>query len=211
MRITNNVRHLLLFFVLCPGFWWGIINSTNVFREIGKSPHYFQGKLGSIYSYERTERIKATKNANVDLGLPGRLVGGFFFNEFTIVVDEFFDLTSFLSPRFFFQAGDGSLMSPPRTEPIPLVLFPAWVLGIITIVRKKNFGLLKILIILVFIPYILGQKNLVFLWPVMILYIFIAREGIMNIGNIKTKNNYLHLFVVYGVFVVLRSFYLLLR
>lgn len=137
-----------------------------------------------------------------------RSAGGsrFFYNKSLILVDEFFDFTSYLSPRIYFQAGDGTPLSPNSTEPIAGLLFIFFVFGVCRYLKKDNYKMLTLVFIVGILTYIIGQRKFPFLLPLAILYAFIAYDMVLALS--KNKKLTIALVLALNVFLSIRMFML---
>ena len=88
-----------------------------------------------------------------------------FYNKALILINEFFRFISFLSPKYYFRYG------------ILILLFPLWLLGIIVLIKKKKVKIFVVLFIFCFVSYLLDQRNLNYLFPIGLAYLYIACEG----------------------------------
>jgi len=193
---VNISSLLLLLLAASPGFWWALFQPGKVFSEWQKSPLYFQAKISSLFSEERLLRLGSLRWANIDEATSEIFISRFFYNKLTVFVDEFFSFTSFLSPRFYFQAGDGSGFSPPGIEPIPIFLFPLWVYGLLKLVKGRRFRAIYLLLLFGFGAFLFGQRTLAYLWPVLLVNIYIAKEGLVAVSKSRTKA-----FLILGIFI----------
>jgi hypothetical protein len=92
-----------------------------------------------------------------------------YYNKALILINEFFRFISFLSPKYYFRYG------------ILILLFPLWLLGIITLIKKKKVKIFVLLFILCFVSYLLDQRSLNYLFPIGLSYLYIACEGIYSL------------------------------
>lgn len=192
-------RTFKLIVFLSPEFWWLVFKLPSILSEWISIPNYFFSRLQNIFTEERLVNIGIMRWANLDSGIL-KILSKFMYNRAMILVDEFFGYLSYFSPRFYFQSGDGSKFSPPGIEPIPLILFPLFVLGIVESVRKKSLKIFLLLILFALIPFILGTRSFAFLWPMAALYIYISSVGVSTLKESYRKTLLIILFT-YGVFL----------
>jgi hypothetical protein len=195
-----------LFFLLSPAFVFIILSPVNFLQEIAGFPTYLKSNIVSFVSPERLEFVEEVRwNAFSESreDLPSQL----YYNKGYYLIDNFFGYLTFLSPRSYFQAGDGTGFSPKGVEPIGIPLFLFFILGILTLVRKKDFKLFVISFIFGFIAFLAGRKNLAFLFPVLITYLLIAFEGFKDFYPEKRKL-WVILLSLYALFLYGRIFLL---
>lgn len=207
--MSKKIFFLLL--ILTPGFWFTFLQPQKVFTELSKSPKYFETKINSMFSTERMTNLNTLKEIGGERSLVNIVMPEIFYNRISILVDEFFSYTSFITPRFYFQAGDGGKLSPPNTEPIAAILFPMWLFGIVVLIKKKKFLIIYLLFGFALLAFMFGQRDMAFLWPVLIINLYISQAGIFSINNIKLRNFYFLIFLIYGLFIDVRSIYMLTR
>ncbi len=192
--LKSSFKELLLLFVVSPVFFWTIWHLPLFVSEWSKIFSYTQGNLSSILAKDKLQYVE-------DMRWNSPL-SGLIYNKGLVLVDDFFSYLSFFSPRFYFQAGDGTGFSPPSVEPVAGPLFVFWVLGLISFIRKKNFRFFALLFILGLPAFLAGRRNIAFLLPVLLLYIFIAYEGIKNFLSSKNKKFIFIAYVVYSLFLI---------
>ena len=192
------MRKFLFIFLLAvsPGFWWILFQPISVVSELQKSPVYIEKKINSLFDDERVVRIGRLRWAHVEESEFKIFLSRAFYNKLMIFVDEFFSFTSFLSPRIYFQAGDGSGFSPPGIEPIPIILFPFWIYGILRLIKERRYRAIYLLLLFGFGAFLFGQRKLTYLWPVLLVNIYFAKEGLAAISKSRTRT-----FLILGIFV----------
>jgi hypothetical protein len=196
----------ILFFLLSPAFLFIILSPANFFREIGGFPTYLKSNINSFVSPERlsyVEEVRWNAFGKSREDLPSQL----YYNKGYYLIDNIFGYFSFISPRIYFQAGDGTGFSPKGVEPIAIPLFLFFILGILALVKKKDFKLLLFALIFGFVAFLVGRKNLAFLFPVLITYILIAFEGFKGFYPQKRKL-WVVLLSLYALFLYGRIFLL---
>lgn len=175
-RISFKSIKLPVFVVilsLTSGIYWNLFNVRYIVSEWLKLPTYTISNVQNLFTPSALLKIEETRwNAFGD----GRedLLSKVYYNKAYLILDKFFDYTTFLSPRFYFQAGDGTRFSPPGVEPIVGILFPFFVFGIIKLVKEKSWKLLFACLIFSLVAFLAGQKNLAYLLPVLIFYVYIS-------------------------------------
>ena len=119
------------------------------------------------------------------------------YNKALFVVQEFFDFVQYAQPKLYFLAGDGSVFSPRRLEPISSLLFPFWLLGILKVLKEiKSYRLLTTIYLLgIFLAYASGQKNLALLFPILILNVYISTVGLRDFKRV------IPLVLTYGLYI----------
>ncbi|TSC88462.1 MAG: hypothetical protein G01um101416_130 [Microgenomates group bacterium Gr01-1014_16] len=123
------------------------------------------------------------------------LLSRILYNKSLFVLNEFFDFIQYAQPKLYFLAGDGSVFSPRRLEPISSLLFPFWILGILKIIKDKKFLVPSAYCLFMLIGYASGQKNLALLFPVLILNVYISTLGL------KDHKRIIPIILIYGVYI----------
>lgn len=196
----------ILFFLLSPAFVFIILSPLNFFKEIFGFPSYLKSNISSFVSPERLAYVEEVRWNAFGEGRED-LTSQLYYNKGYYLVDNLFGYFSFLSPRIYFQAGDGTGFSPKGVEPIAIPLFLFFVLGILALVKKKDFRLLIISFVFGFIAFLAGRKNLTFLFPVLITYVLIAYEGFEGFYP-KKRKLWIVLLSLYALFLYGRIFLL---
>jgi len=185
--------------VISPGFWFLLLNFTKVITEWIRLPLYFDQKFQSVFTGERLVSMGLMRWAEIEKVGWIRIFSKILYNRFDILIDEFFGFLAIFSPRIYFQAGDGSQFSPAIVEPIPFLLFPLFIFGIIKTVSvrpKVKWGYIFVAMTI----YLSGVKNFSFLFPIFIYYLYLASKG-FGMLNVRYKKYLLPLLIVYSLFV----------
>lgn len=207
--ITNPKPRFFLLLVLTPAVWWFVGHLNLVVLEWSKTPIYFEVKRSSIFNEQKLAPIKEFRWKAFG-GERGSLLGRFFYNKLMVFFDQLFDWTTFLAPRLYFQAGDGTQFSPPEIEPIPSLLFVFWLWGLIDIFEKRDLKSILAIFLSGLPGFALGQKTLAFLFPTLLIYLCIVNNGI-GLAVRRQKNLTISLLVIYffySLFLFGRMIYL---
>jgi hypothetical protein len=184
---------------------WTSLQPVHLIKEWGNLPNYLVEKKTNLFSEERVKYIEDLRWANVKY-TGSDFKSRFFYNKGTVLVDEFFNFVTFLSPRAYFQSGGGSQFSPPGVEPIPGVFFLFFMLGLIYILEKRKFKVFYFLIVFTLLPYLSGRRNMAFMLPTLIFYVYITYLGIDR--YISKKNLVYGIYVISGLYLLGRSYWL---
>jgi hypothetical protein len=210
-KISEILRKRIYFFLLLllsPGFWWVISQPVNVSTELAKFPVSAKRKITSIFSDEKLRYVEEMR-WNAFGEEKDELISRLYYNKASVVVNDSFEYLSLLSPRIYFQAGDGTGFSPPGVEPVPFFGFVFWISGLIVLVKKKEFKTLSLLLVSPFFGFLAGARNLVYLFPVLVLYVYIASRGMeVLLGKHKKKKLVIGLLIAYGIFIISRALWL---
>lgn len=177
--LRKNLKFVVLF-LLCAGFITLVFKFPSLLMEWRKSPEYFVNNPKNFFSNDSLIKLQETRwNA---FG-PERedVLSKVYYNKGFILVDRFFDYLTFLSPRFYFQAGDGTTSSPFGVEPLAVILFIPFVLGILEMLKNRNYRPIIFVLLFSLFAFILGKKSMPFLFPVMIIYLYIATKQLKNL------------------------------
>lgn len=198
---VKNIFFLIL--LTSPGFWQVLFQPQAFFSQVIQFPKYATQTIKSkLQSTEYATRLQEIRWGGRALHREDFVSKALYFRHI-IVINEIFEFIQNASPKFFFLAGDGSNFTPRRIEPISSILFPFWIIGVITLINKKSIKAGLLFLVFSFIGYISGHKNLVFLFPLFLLQIYICSVGVSRFGK-KT-----HAVIgVYGIYISLMNLWL---
>ncbi len=203
----KKIKNILFAVVVAPIFLWLFIHPGKVLSEWKNIPSYFSSNIHSLTSTDKLSKINEER-WNAFGSEREDLLSKVYYNKGTALMDDLFSALSYLSPRIYFQSGEGSSLSPPRIEPIAIPLFLFWILGLVDLLRNKKFKPILLALLFALTTYIFGQRNMAFLFPIAIIYLFISLRGIEVIKSTKfRKTIYISLFV-YGLYLLGRVFLL---
>lgn len=203
----TKLKYVIFIILLCPVLILMVIHRGELVNTWGKIPGNIRMNFSSLISQDKTDKVDVERwnafgPAREDL--PSRL----FYNKGLVLVDDAFSFLTYFSPRFYFQAGDGTNFSPSNTEPLAVPLFFFWVIGVISLIKTSRFRPLLAVLIFGIIAFFAGQRNFAFLFPVLALYLYISFLGIESVKNVRTRNIIYIAFAVYGLFLLGRMFLL---
>jgi hypothetical protein len=210
LKIKKIVRKKPYFLVVLstPLIWWLTLSPFAVFRVWGSYPSALRNSIDNIFSQDRLTYIEQMRWDSFSLD-KNDFSSRLFFNKGTLLINDFFDYLSYLAPDFYFHAGDGRNFSPKGVEPIAGFLFFFWLIGVIHLVKQNKFMIIVFPLIVGFLAFIAGQKNLAMLFPVGFTYVFIVSEGIRQFKG-KTFSNHIYIFsFTFGIYLLLRSLWLI--
>lgn len=200
MKIKNI---FILLIVISPFFWWQFITNKNkIFSEYRQIPNYINNKISSIFRDTRSIDEFRWNDITKD-NRP--FWGKFFYNKSHLLVSESIIYLNNLNPRFYFQSGSGQADSPPKIEPIAILLLPCAFLGLYKLVNKYKFKYLLIGLLSVFFGYITGQYNLYFLFPTALFYLYCSAYEI-SFWKYKNQKYFLSFLITYSLYIFLRVF-----
>ena len=123
-------------------------------------PQNFEHKIDSVF---------ALYNLRYSVELVTASYTRIFYNKFTVLVSEFFRALTFLTPSFYF------------CNIFLFLFFPFWLAGILYLIKVGDFQIFIKLLLVTLIVYLMGEKNIFFLWPIAIFYIYFIFIGIKQI------------------------------
>lgn len=189
-------------FLLAPIFWLSLLNFGQFFSEWSSLGSYISNHLNSVMAQEKQLKLEefrwGSQNSTGNTVLP-RII----YSNFNLVLGEVFDYLTFFSPRIYFQAGDGTKISPNNSEPIAILFVVPWTFGLMKILKdqnKKGF----IILIAALPAYLAGQKNFYFLFPVVLSYFWLIDKGLKEMQHRKLFTN---ITIVYSIFLLLRVYF----
>ncbi len=125
-------------------------------KELSLIPFYIQRKVESIFTGDNLRYLTE---------LRGSQFSRLFYNKPTILVNELGRFLSFYSPTLYFG------------QYFLIILFPFWLLGIIELIRKRNIKVFLILFLVGIPVYLIDQRNLAFLSPIALVYLYLVYLG----------------------------------
>lgn len=206
---SNSKYRLIFLIIITPVFWWVLLNFVDVISEFVKTPLYIQRKFGGIYSVENLRNTVELRWINVETVREG-FYPRLFYNKLTVLVDQFFDYLTLFSPKLYFQQGGNGISSPPGVEPIPILLYPFFIMGLHFLIQKKKLLPLTMLFLSSTIAFIADQRNFYFLFPTVIVYLSISNRGLQVIRKKKLLKYFSLILLIYSGFLFLRVIYLTL-
>lgn len=200
----SNLKMKTLFLLLVlttPGFWHVVVQPRAFISQISQFPSFaIQNISSKIHPNNYNVYIDELRWGGRSLHR-NDLFSRALYGHHIYALNEFFEFTQFSSPKLFFLAGDGSNFSPRRIEPISSLLFPFWIIGILSLLRQKNIKLLVIFVLCLTFGYISGHKNLAFLFPLLLTQIYICTTGLSSFSGSKYYKLLLTLILIYGVYI----------
>lgn len=191
--------NFFLILLLTAGIWWNLFNIKYLFPEWKNIPNLVKNNLSLIFSPDNQVKLYEVR-WNAFGENKGNLLSKIFYNKGYILVDNLFSFLSYASPRMYFQAGDGTRFSPLNVEPLAGILFPFWVIGIISLIKKNKFKPIVLTLLFSFLAFLIGIRTFAFLLPILIIYIFIVSD-VLN-------KKYLIFIVSYLIFIIGRVIWL---
>jgi len=202
--MQKNKRWLFfILLILSPGLWWPLLNIKGIFSELRNIPLYGQNKINTIFGEERIRNVGAMRWANRDLEKEQVIYSKLFYNKVSILVDEFFSFLSLFSPRYYFQSGDGSGFSPSNVEPVPILLFPFWLIGLLMLVTKKQNKVVLLYIVTAFVIFMTGKMELPYVWPILIFNVYFGYFALKNM-KYSSKALTIAVIIIYALYINFR-------
>lgn len=196
----SNRRRFLIFLVLSPGIWWVLLQPRQIIEQIRSIPASIRSNISSPARSEYMRNIQDMRWGGITVRR-NNIISRVYYSKLAMIPKEVFDYIQFLTPRMYFLTGDGSNFSPSRLEPISTLLFPFWVGGVITLVKKKQYKPFLVSLVTAALSFIIGRKNFVFLFPVMVAYIYMASVGWDVIPEGKLKKMVMYAVIAYGIYI----------
>ena len=204
----NIIVKAIILLLFCPFFWQSIFSIKSLIGEWQKVPVYGLQGVRATYSKKSLKPVEDLRWESLRF-YHNNILARLLYNKVDLIVEEVWSFMAFLSPRFYFQAGDGSSFFPKETEPIPGILFPFWVWGILACVKNGFFKPIFLTLLFVFFAFLLGQRTISFLLPVLIMYVYFSTVGLDQIKNSKIRAAALFLVFSYSFYLIARMLWLL--
>ena len=205
--MRQNIKKIAFILIVSPVLVWILIHPAAIIKEWARLPSYFKNNIHSLIGSDTLAKVNEERWNSFGTNKEN-LLSKVYYNKGTVLVDDFFTMLTYLSPRIYFQAGDGTNFSPPGVEPIAIPIFVFWVLGFIALLKENKFKLILAVLFFGVFTYFVGQKTLAFLFPVVLIYLAISVIGIESIKSKKTKKTIYILLSLYGIYLLGRIFIL---
>jgi len=190
-------KEFLITLLFCPFIWVFILR-----------PHAFIDQWRQFFSFSKTnisQTFTGTDLTKIEelrwysFGhARGSFLGRIFYNKGRILLTRAFEYLVLLAPRFYFQSGDGSAFSFANIEPIPLILFVPWVLGLLQLIDQKKWRPLLIWFFSPILAFLSGQRNFAYLLPTAIINVYISTL------ILKNKPKIILIICTYSLFLFIR-------
>lgn len=194
------LKYLLLFTFLSPGMWQVASHFPAAITAWQHIPASITPNIRSKLSVPYTTYIDEMRWGGRFLHR-NDLLSRLLYLRASFLVNEAFDFVQFATPRLYFAVGDGSHFSPARIEPVPVLLFPFWLFGLIQIVKTCNWRVFILLFISLLPAYLSGHKNLALLFPAVIVHIYISVLGLVSCRP-PIRTVFGSLVSIYGLYIV---------
>jgi len=107
--------------------------------------------------------------------LRGSPLSRLFYNKATILLNEFGRFLSFYALRYYF----GPLFL--------IIFFPLWILGITDLIMRKKWKIFVMLLLAGIPVYLFDKRELLFLAPIALVYLYIAGAGLIYLIKLIKK------------------------
>jgi len=199
---------LVLLIVTTPVFFWTILNFGDVVSRWLEIPSGLGQRKSLLFAPEAVGKILKMRRAQIDSNGPIFIFSKLVYNKAYIVLNELFGYTAYIKPRFYFQAGDSSALSPPNTNPAPFLLLPFWLYGILLSFKNKNHRLLLVWFASTLFAFIVGFRSFAILVPAIIVNFIFAYKALGEVKRRKVRLGLVIAIVFLGLFETARSIYL---
>ncbi len=132
-------------------------------NQITLIPFYIQRKIELLFTGDNLRYLTE---------LRGSTISRLFYNKPTILMNEFGRFLSFYSPNIYFGWS------------ILIVFFPFWLIGLVDLIKRKQVKIFILLLILGVPVYLIDQRDLIFVLPIAIIYVYITYLGLKKIFKI---------------------------
>jgi len=196
MKPKTLILYIILL-IFSPVFWWQFksANYKNIYSLWKQTPQFISQKVNNLYSDQNIDIIKQLRR------LPDNKIDRLFYNKATLIGRDLMTALTLTKPQIHFYAGTGGSDSPPNIEPIPIILLPFAILGMVNLIKNKKYTFLILWLASAIPAQIVDQYNYAFLFPTALFYIYFSTIYIS-----KLKKPYYFI-----IFYILYSFYLFKR
>lgn len=205
--MKKAVQKFVFVFLISPVVVWIIIHPRQLVKEWLLTPVYLKSNITSLISPDKVAKVDQER-WNAFGPKKEETISRVFYNKGLVLADDLFSLVTYLSPRFYFQSGDGTNFTPKSVEPIASVAFVFWILGLVALIKKRRFKLIYVSLLFAAIVYFAGHRNFAFLFPVLIAYIGIVLVGVESIKKKIYRRASFLLLMLYGVLLLARMFFI---
>lgn len=129
-------------------------------NQISLIPFYIQRKLELLFTGDNLRYLTE---------LRGSPISRIFYNKPTILLNEIGRFLSFYSPIIYFG------------QSILIVLFPFWLIGVVDLIKRKRIKVFVLLLIVGIPVYLIDQREIIFVLPIALIYIYIIALGIKKV------------------------------
>lgn len=204
-RLINSKAKIFFILLLCTPMFWGIILQPNkLINEWKQTPVSFKIKIDQLFHDQQEGFFVAQLRWDTPSYHRSYRQTHFFYSLATVIISEASDTLSLISPKRYFQMDDGYI-SPPKIEPLPVVLFPFWLAGVFFLIKTKRYLVFVASFGLAVITFVLGHINFCYLFPIALINLYIANEGIFLISSPKKRAYVLILTVFYSTYLLGRT------
>lgn len=205
MKAINRNKYFFGLIFLLPAFWWFVLNLNPIFHEWLKTPGYLTNTVAQIIQVSDIEIWHIVDLKWETENYPrNHLATKLFYNKSSLAFNELFNYLNLLSPKLYFQGGDQDNLSSLKVEFIPAIFLPVWILGIFYLVKLKKWKIFIAWCTIAFFCYLIGQKNLAFLFPLVILNTYFIYQGLNFINLSGYKKLFIYLGIIYCLFLISR-------
>lgn len=201
--ITKTLYLYLFILVLTPFFWQLLINSQFVIHYWLSVPDLILTQFKALFSAANLKTIEDMRWATDSLFIQS--LNKIFFNKLTLVFNYLFSYFYSFKPLLYFQSGDGSLLTPPHTEPFPILLLPLSLLGIYQTILSHQKKLLFFFLLSGLPALLTSNFFFPFLLPIALFYLYFAVRSLKTF-NPSVRFWVLLVIIFYSVFLLAQNY-----
>lgn len=164
--MKKAVIRVFLLGLLTPGFWFLVLNIRTAVVEWMRTPEYISYKVKSVLAVYNLRFVAELVNASA--------LSKLFYNKTSIVANNSSEVLNLISPRTYFA--DSMVFG--VWELIPFVFAPFWFLGVYRLIKGGRWKPFFMLFIFGIFGYLSGQRNVYFLLPAAVVYLYFVERGL---------------------------------
>lgn len=198
-NILQNQWFIFTLLILLSPFVWNLLSqSQQILTTWQTIPNKLQQRGITVVTSDFPQKYVELRWGGQQLHRDGfyyKLI----YNPGLNYLNEVFNYFHYLSPKFYFHAGDGTNFSPANADPISVLLIPAFIIGLVSTIKQQRWIPIGLLLTLTFIAYWVGIRNFALLFPSALIIYYLSAVGISQLP-IKYSSSYTTIIIIYTLY-----------
>lgn len=200
-RIISNRWYLFILFILLSPLVWNLLTQPQQLIDTWQTvPTKIQQRGTSIVTGDFHQKFIELRWGGQKFHREG-IYYKIIYNPGLNYLNEAFNYLHYLKLRLYFHAGDGTNFSPAHIDPIPFVIIPAFIIGLVVIIKQQQWIPLGLLLSFTFIAYWVGIRNFALLFPTALVIYYISAIGISKL-QFKYALTYIIIVIIYSLYIL---------